>query len=143
MRKEEGVQVPSFSEPDLTYSVNLESWTCDCPAFRYRGGECKHLRLARSGVDLSGACRGVLADGRRVLVLDSVVHDYEPQTLAQRFQRKIWGWSWGEWQHALCFDGRSFWRESTRIGTGETRLEQVDPSRWTCDLPAYCMREAA
>lgn len=143
MRKEKGVQVPSFSEPDLTYSVNLESWTCDCPAFRYRGGECKHLRLARSGVDLSGACQGILTDGRRVIVVASVVHDYEPKAGPQRFQSRIWGFAWGEWEHSLCFDGHRWLRESARIGTGESRVVEVDPARWLEDLPVHATRGAA
>ncbi|WP_273843874.1 SWIM zinc finger family protein [Rubrobacter calidifluminis] len=140
------VQVPSFTNGG-EYVVNLDAGKCTCPAYRYRGGECKHLRLARAasraGLDISGASRGILADGRRVVVVDSMVHDYQPRTSSQRFQSQIWGWGWGTWQHSLCFDGRRWLRESTRIDVGESRVVEVDPENWLEDLPVHCMAGAA
>lgn len=138
------VQVPSFTA-DVEYVVDLRAGTCTCPAYKYRPSEsgCKHIRLAQTNVDLSRARRGILADGRQVVVVDSIVHDYEPQAGPQRFQSQIWGWGWGTWQHSLCFDGRRWMRESTRIGAGEIRMVEVDPARWLDDLPVHCMAGAA
>lgn len=138
--QERKLRIPSFTGVS-DYEVDLERGTCTCPAFRYRPAPdgCKHLRLARSGVDVSAARRGILADGTRVIVVDSVVHDCEPKTRSQGFQSRIWGWSWGEWDHALCFDGRRWFRESNRIGTGETRLAEVSPERWMDDMPVHCL----
>jgi hypothetical protein len=42
------VQVPS-SKPGKFYTVVIEggSAICDCPAYTYRGGNCKHLVMAK------------------------------------------------------------------------------------------------
>ncbi|MCL6432538.1 MAG: hypothetical protein K6V36_17025 [Anaerolineae bacterium] len=75
------------------------------------------------------------------LVVDMVVHHYEPKTHSQRFQARIWGWSWGTWQHILVFDRGRWLRES--IQYGECQVTPVDPARWLEDLPVHCMAGAA
>ena len=35
--------VPSATDPDVDYSVDIRNGTCTCPDNRYRGRRCKHL----------------------------------------------------------------------------------------------------
>lgn len=40
------VGVPSASEEDLVYHVDLETESCECASFRYTGRACKHVFAA-------------------------------------------------------------------------------------------------
>ena len=37
------VKVRSYTNTDIFYSVDLENYTCTCPAFKYKNIDCKHL----------------------------------------------------------------------------------------------------
>lgn len=123
------VEVPSFTQDDVSYRVHAASGACSCPRGRMVGDDHKHVRLARSGVPLEDAAPGLLEDGRRVVVLAHVQHYYE---------LRVWGFDAGHWSHALCFDGTRFVVESSRISGVETRLRSVgDWRRWRDGLPAH------
>ena len=36
-------EVPSATDPDVLYSVDVRNGTCTCPDSRYRGRRCKHI----------------------------------------------------------------------------------------------------
>lgn len=46
--------VPSASAPDKTYMVVIPDGDypayCSCPAFKYHGGDCKHIRTVRTAL---------------------------------------------------------------------------------------------
>lgn len=45
---ERTIEVPSFSDPSKTYSVDLEIASCDCPRYEHRGNCVKHVVLAEA-----------------------------------------------------------------------------------------------
>lgn len=137
------VVVPSYTQDHVTYRVSDDS--CSCPSYRYTGRCEKHVNLAKTGAPLEGATRGILADGKPVIVLASVTHVYDSRIRREwSFQIGIWGFAWGAWTHYLCFDGRNFIVESTRHLTGTSFTWPVsDWKTWQRTLPVQADERAA
>lgn len=124
------VPVPDITEPGLVRLVTLPASACPCgrnyahPHYM----PCIHVRLARTAhPKIQNAGRGMLKDGTKVYVLDSIDTAYST---------RVHGFHQGLWTHDLCFDGASWIVESCHIPSARTRTRIVnDPSRWTEHIP--------
>jgi len=45
------VKIPSFTEDGVEYTVawNEDVYTCNCDAFKYYDGNCKHIKAVKEG----------------------------------------------------------------------------------------------
>lgn len=141
----ETVAVPSFNHDGVRYLTNPGSGACSCPRGRYQNDCRKHVNLARAGVPLENAYRGILADGTPVIILDSATHVYDSRLRPEwSLQSGIWGFAWGAWTHSLCHDGEAFVVESTRHVTGRSFAWPVSDWRtWERTLPSHADEPAA
>lgn len=127
------VNVPSWTDPQTAYDTHPQANTCTCPHKKRKLAAqemCKHLRLARTGADLSAATPGMLSDGTRVLVIDWLEHLY---------WSRYWGFDAGEWQHTLAFDGTRWLVESIRLHNATRPIvwEIPDWSGWERLFPTH------
>lgn len=123
------VRVPSFTTQGVEYDVVLEEGSCTCKRGVIHGDDHKHVRLARSGAPLGDATPGLLSDGTPVLFIEGVCHGYD---------KRVWGYDPGLWDHSLCHDGEAFIVESTRLIDGETRTRILhDWREWKRHIPFH------
>jgi hypothetical protein len=126
------VQVPSFTEPEVSYEVDVTHPIiprCRCGS---RTPVCKHEALAEDVAPrydlLEHTEIGVLADMKtRVVILESFETDYEKEEK---------GFEPGAWQHSLCHDGKNLMCVSWHIDFGyEQRRDVLDVNTWKAHIP--------
>lgn len=127
------VLVPSYTEDEVYYRVHRDTLSCDDPGrtFNPEQDSCKHSRLVSaiegSTLDLKSATRGLLQDGTRVIVLESMDAFYYERT---------WGFDQGIYSHELCFDGEQLMVISTDLATATEQRRYIhDANAWNRHIP--------